>query len=100
MFKVRKGSKNLVFFVVIFVALPPFAIDTYITAFGNIATAFNVPISAMAITISTYLVGFGVGMFFWGALSDRYGRRKILIIGMLVYIASTILCSQTDSFNT
>jgi DHA1 family bicyclomycin/chloramphenicol resistance-like MFS transporter len=39
-------------------------------------------------------------MFFWGALSDRYGRKKILIIGMLVYIASTILCSQTDSFNT
>ncbi|MFT4693746.1 MAG: DHA1 family bicyclomycin/chloramphenicol resistance-like MFS transporter [Francisella sp.] len=100
MFKIRKGSKNLVFFVVLFVALPPFAIDTYIPAFGNIANSFNVPVSSIAITISTYLVGFGLGMFFWGALSDRYGRKKILIIGMLVYIASTILCSQTDSFNT
>ena len=100
MFKIRKGSKYLVFFVVLFVALPPFAIDTYIPAFGNIANSFNVPVSSIAITISTYLVGFGLGMFFWGALSDRYGRKKILIIGMLVYIASTILCSQTDSFNT
>ena len=100
MFKIRKGSKYLVFFVVIFVALPPFAIDTYIPAFGNIANSLRVPVSAMAITISTYMVGFGLGMFFWGALSDRYGRRKILIIGMLVYIVSTILCSQTDSFNT
>ena len=100
MLKIRKGSKNLVFFVVIFVALPPFAIDTYIPAFGNIASSFDVSISAIAVTISTYLIGFGVGMFFWGALSDRYGRKKILIIGMLVYVASTILCSQTDSFNT
>ena len=100
MFQIRKGSKNLVFFVVIFVALPPFAIDAYIPAFGNIASSFNVPVSDMAITISTYLVGFGVGMFFWGALSDRYGRKKILIIGILVYIISSILCSQTESFNT
>ncbi|WP_257279680.1 hypothetical protein [Francisella orientalis] len=36
MYKIRKGSKYLVFFVVIFVALPPFAIDAYIPAFGNI----------------------------------------------------------------
>jgi DHA1 family bicyclomycin/chloramphenicol resistance-like MFS transporter len=100
MFEIRKGSRYLVFFVVIFVALPPFAIDTYIPAFGNIANSLRVPVSAMAITISTYMVGFGLGMFFWGALSDRYGRRKILIIGMLVYIVSTILCSQTNSFNT
>ena len=100
MFEIRKGSRYLVFFVVIFVALPPFAIDTYIPAFGNMANSLRVPVSAMAITISTYMVGFGLGMFFWGALSDRYGRRKILIIGMLVYIVSTILCSQTDSFNT
>ncbi len=100
MFKIRKGSKYLVFFVVIFVALPPFAIDTYIPAFGNIANDFNVNVNIMTITISTYMTAFGFGMFFWGALSDRYGRKKILTIGMLVYIVSTILCAQTDNFNT
>jgi MFS transporter, DHA1 family, multidrug resistance protein len=100
MFQIRKGSKYLVFFVVIFVALPPFAIDTYIPAFGNIANDLNVNVNLMPITISTYLIGFGLGMFFWGALSDRYGRKKILTIGMLVYIISTVLCAQTDNFNT
>ncbi len=100
MFQIRKGSKYLVFFVVIFVALPPFAIDTYIPAFGNIANSFNINLNSIPITISTYLIGFGLGMLFWGALSDRYGRKKILIIGMIIYIISTILCSQTDNFDT
>lgn len=100
MFQIRKGSKYLIFFVVIFVALPPFAIDAYILAFGNIGNFFNIDVNKLAITISTYFIGFGVGMFFWGALSDRFGRKKILIIGMLIYIASTILCSFTHSFDT
>ena len=100
MFQIRKGSKYLVFFVVIFVALPPFAIDTYIPAFGNISDFFQVDVSILSITVSTYLIGFGVGMFFWGALSDRFGRKNILIIGMLIYVLSTILCSFTHDFNT
>lgn len=100
MFQIRKGSKYLVFFVVIFVALPPFAIDTYIPAFGNIGDFFQVDVSILSITMSTYLIGFGVGMFFWGALSDRFGRKNILIIGMLIYILSTILCSFTHDFDT
>ena len=100
MFQIRKGSKYLVFFVVIFVALPPFAIDTYIPAFGNVADFFHVNVNSIAVTISTYLVGFALGMLVWGALSDRYGRKKILIIGMSVYIISTIFCSYTENFNT
>ncbi|AEE26409.1 multidrug effflux MFS transporter [Francisella hispaniensis] len=100
MYEIRKGSKYLIFFVVIFVALPPFAIDTYIPAFGNIANFFSVNLNKVSISVSTYLVGFGLGMFFWGALSDRFGRKKILTIGMLIYIVSTILCSLTHSFDT
>ncbi|AIT08835.1 major facilitator transporter [Candidatus Francisella endociliophora] len=100
MYQIRKGNKYLVFFIVIFVALPPFAIDTYIPAFGNISDFFNIDVNKVAITVSTYLVGFGIGMFFWGALSDRYGRKKILTIGMLIYIISTIFCSFTQNFDT
>ncbi|BCD90787.1 Bcr/CflA family drug resistance efflux transporter [Francisella halioticida] len=100
MFQIRKGSKYLVFFVVIFVALPPFAIDTYIPAFGKISDFFQVDVSILSITVSTYLIGFGVGMFFWGALSDRFGRKNILIIGMLIYVLSTILCSFAHDFST
>ncbi|WP_150468300.1 Bcr/CflA family efflux MFS transporter [Francisella sp. SYW-9] len=99
MYQLRKGSKYLVFFVVIFVALPPFAIDTYIPAFGSISSFFQIDVSILSITISTYLIGFGVGMVFWGALSDRFGRKNILIIGMLIYVLSTILCSFTHNFD-
>ena len=100
MMQIRKGSKYLVLFVVLFTALPPFAIDAYIPAFGNIAKDLNVDPSQMTITISAYLFGFAAGILVWGAISDRFGRKKILIIGMIIYIISTIICSQTKSFDT
>ena len=78
MLQIRKGSKYLVFFVVIFVAPPPFAIDTYIPAFGNISDFFQVDVSILSITVSTYLIGFGVGMFFWGPYQIGLGVKIYL----------------------
>ena len=100
MTQIRKGSKYLVFFVVLFTALPPFAIDAYIPAFGNISKDLNVDPSQLTITISAYLFGFAAGILVWGAISDRFGRKKILIIGMIIYIISSIICSLTNSFDT
>ena len=96
---IRKGSKLLIFVVTIFAALPPFAIDTYAPAFDNISNYFHISPNQVAISISTYFVGFAIGMLVWGALSDRFGRRKILIIGMFIYLLSSILCSMSESYN-
>jgi DHA1 family bicyclomycin/chloramphenicol resistance-like MFS transporter len=98
--KIRKGSKYLIFYVVLFVALPPFAIDAYIPAFSNLSNYFHVNQNQITMTVSTYIFGFGLGMLFWGALSDRFGRKKILTIGMSIYVISTILCTYSHNFET
>ncbi|MDE5009120.1 hypothetical protein NAI53_10000 [Francisella tularensis subsp. holarctica] len=53
MIGIRKGSKYLIFFVVSFVALPPFAIVAYIPAFGNIGVFFSVCVNKVAVCVST-----------------------------------------------
>lgn len=95
---IRKGSKLLVFIAVFFAALPPFATDTYIPAFGKIGEYFNIPPSMVATSVSTYFLGFALGMLFWGALSDRVGRKKTLILGMFLYMLSSTLCSLSHSY--
>jgi MFS transporter, DHA1 family, multidrug resistance protein len=48
--------------------------------------------------VSAYLIGIGVGYLFWGMISDRFGRRPILLGGLALYIASSALCAWALSF--
>lgn len=97
---IKKDSTLLIVMLALYAALPPFAIDTYMPAFGIMSQFFNVPIQHIIITITTYFIGFGLGMLLWGALSDCYGRKKILIIGMIMSIISTFLCAMSPDFET
>ena len=96
---IRKGSIVLVFSITIFAALPPFAIDTYMPAFNQIGNYFHVTTSDLTKSISTYFLGFAIGMLAWGAITDRFGRRKPLIVGMGIYLLSSVLCSVSVSYN-
>ena len=97
---IKKESRLLIIMLALYAALPPFAIDTYMPAFGLISKYFSVPIQHIIVSITTYFVGFGLGMLIWGALSDRYGRKKVLMAGMLMYIISTVLCAISSDFET
>ena len=66
-------------------ALSPFAIDTYLAAMPTMANYFNVGLNKIELTLSLYYLGFAVGNFFGGPLSDSFGRKKIALIGMVLY---------------
>jgi DHA1 family bicyclomycin/chloramphenicol resistance-like MFS transporter len=50
--------------------------------------------------VTAYLTGVGSGQLFWGLLSDRYGRRSVLLIGLAVYVLSAVLSGLSSSFPT
>lgn len=75
------------------------AIDAMLPAFPTIVKVLNVadPNHGQWI-VTAYMTGLGVGQLFWGMLSDRFGRRPILMGGLSLYIVAALLCSLSGSF--
>ena len=95
---VTRHSKFFPIILALFAALPPLAINTYAPAISLIAQDFGVHNSDVLTTFTTYIIGFSLGMLFWGAISDKYGRKNVIIIGSIIYILSTVLCSLSYNF--
>ncbi|WNV09291.1 multidrug effflux MFS transporter [Tardiphaga sp. 709] len=80
-------------------ALNPLAMDIMLPALPHIGAAFKVPdANHLQSVLSVFLLGFGVAQFAIGPLSDRYGRRPILLGGMAVYCAASVLALFAPSF--
>lgn len=92
--------RELVLMMASLMALNALAIDTMLPAFPQIAGGFALNgANGVQYVISAYLAGMGVGSLFYGPLSDRYGRRRILLPAMIGYVLFSLACSQSPSFN-
>ena len=80
-----------------FVALGPLSTDMYLPAFPAIAEAFASDSAATQLTLSSYLAGFCLFHLICGPLSDRYGRKPILLLGMLIFLLTSIACALASS---
>jgi DHA1 family bicyclomycin/chloramphenicol resistance-like MFS transporter len=76
--------------------LGPFSIDTYLPAFSGIATAIGATPVEMQQTLSAYLLGFAVMNLFHGALSDSFGRRPVVLCGLVVFTLASIGCALSQ----
>ena len=75
------------------------AIDAMLPALPTIVTVLKVPNPNHGQWIVTaYLAGLGTGQLVWGILSDRFGRRPVLLGGLALYAAAALLCGSTGSF--
>ncbi len=77
------------------------AIDAMLPAFPIIVRMLHVPDPNQAQWIVTaYMTGLAVGQLFWGVISDRFGRRPILLSGLSLYVLAALVCTLTASFPT
>ncbi|UKA23887.1 MFS transporter [Photobacterium damselae subsp. damselae] len=72
-------------------------IDLYVPSLPDMAHFYHANISYIQLTISLYLLGYGLGQIILGSLSDSYGRRKIFIASSMVFSISSMLCIVSDS---
>jgi DHA1 family bicyclomycin/chloramphenicol resistance-like MFS transporter len=77
--------------------LGPFSIDTYLPAFAGIAATLGATPVQMQQTLSSYLLGFAVMNLFHGALSDSFGRRPVVLAGVLLFTAASVGCALSNS---
>ena len=95
------GFPEFVIVIASIMALNPLAMDMMLPALPNIASAFDVTsANRPQMVLSIFLVGFGLGQFVMGPLSDRFGRRPILLGGMAVYCIASLLAIAAPSFET
>lgn len=79
------------------VAIGPFALDTYLPAFPEIASDLGVDLPAVGRTLSIYVVALGLTQLVAGPLSDRYGRRVVLFSGLFIFAAASLMLALSDS---
>lgn len=93
-------SALLAVLVVALTSLGPLSTDFYLPALPAIASALHTDSAGVQLTLSVYLLGFGVGQLVVGPLSDRFGRRPVMLWGMLVFLLSSVVCALADSIAT
>ena len=77
--------------------LTPLAIDMYLPSFGDIAQDLSVPKERIQTTLALFTLGFAFGMLLWGPLSDSFGRKLMILIGVLVAAFIALMLTQVDN---
>ncbi|MGD9485659.1 Bcr/CflA family efflux MFS transporter [Streptomyces sp. TRM70308] len=74
-------------------ALPPLSMDMYLPALPEVGAAFGSPAAQVQLTLTTCLLGLALGQVVVGPMSDRFGRRRPLLAGMVCYVAASAACA-------
>src|SRR5690606_13396491 len=90
-------SRPVVTLLILLVAFGPASTDLYLPALPSIARAFGSDAGAAQLTLSVFLLGFATAMLAHGPLSDRFGRRPVLIGALALYLAATLGCLLAPS---
>ena len=95
------GFKELVVLGAMLMALNALAIDSMLPALPAIGEALNVAdANQRQWVVTAYLLGFGLSQIVYGPLSDRYGRRPVLFVGVGLYVAFSLMAALAWSFET
>ncbi|WP_112662447.1 multidrug effflux MFS transporter [Microvirga flavescens] len=81
-------------------ALGPLSTDMYLPSLPMIAAALQATSAEVQLTLSTFLLGFAVGQFFYGPVSDRVGRKPVLLFGLGLFILASFACALAPSIET
>ncbi|MFB3386943.1 multidrug effflux MFS transporter [Flavobacterium sp. LAR06] len=81
-------------------ALGPFSIDMYLPGFSGIAKDLHTTVAKVSMTLSSYFIGISAGQLLYGPLLDRFGRKKPLFVGLMVYILASLGCIYVSDIDT
>lgn len=80
-------------------ALTPLAIDMYLPAMPAIARDLGASAGAVQITLTAYTAGFAIGQLLHGPLADSYGRRPVMLCGILLFAIASMVSATTDGID-
>lgn len=78
-------------------ALLPLSTDLYLASLPGLRRAFGIGVAEVQLTLSVFIAAFALSQLAYGPLSDRYGRRPVLLAGIAIYLVATIACAAAQS---
>ncbi|OUS27027.1 hypothetical protein A9Q99_17645 [Gammaproteobacteria bacterium 45_16_T64] len=91
------ATPNLIAILAAVVALGPISVDLYLPAMPSMVRIFDTDIEQVQLTLSAYLFGFAIFHLICGPLSDRFGRKPILIAGLSLYVVMSVFCALAET---
>lgn len=95
----RRLPRNLLLTLSLLVGLQPITTDLYLPALPALKADLRSPLSQVQLTLSATMLAFGLSQLVFGPLSDRFGRRPVLLGGLLAYTLSAIACALAGSID-
>ncbi len=99
-FLLRPETLALTATLAMLTSLGPLSTDMYLPALPAITAGLSTSVAGTQLTLSVFLVGFACGQFLYGPMSDRFGRKPVLMTGLAIFIAATLACIVAPSIET
>ena len=93
----RTGTFALTALLAALSAIGPLTTDMYLPSLPDIARQLDASTAQVQLTISAYLIGFAVGQIFYGPVSDRHGRKPLLVAAIALYCVASLACALSTS---
>ena len=91
--------RSLAILLAMLTAVAPFAVDMYLPTMQAMAIDLSTPIHYVEISVSTFLFGFAIGQLVGGPASDRFGRKPMIALGLILFSTTSLLLTQTESID-
>ncbi|MCC7275796.1 MAG: multidrug effflux MFS transporter [Alphaproteobacteria bacterium] len=89
----RAGTPSALVLLTALATLTSISIAIYVPAMPALATDLGAPMGMVQLTVSVFLAGIGLGQLLFGPASDRFGRRRPLLLGLVVYGIGSVACA-------
>ena len=93
----RYAHAPILLLVACFLMLQPLSTDLYLASLPSLGSVFGAPMATVQLTLSMFVIAFGLAQLVIGPLSDRYGRRPVVIWGLGLYVVASLLCAFAPS---
>jgi MFS transporter, DHA1 family, multidrug resistance protein len=98
--KLNPDSFAFLALIALFSGLAALGTDMALSAVPHIASAFSVSSGTVGLTLSAFMVGFAGSPLLYGPLSDRFGRKPIILVSTAIYTMAGLSCALAPSFET
>jgi DHA1 family bicyclomycin/chloramphenicol resistance-like MFS transporter len=93
----RPDTLALTALLALLVAFGPVATDMYVPSMPDIGRLLGASAAEVQLTLSSYLLGFAIGQIIYGPVSDRYGRKPVLLTALVLFCAASLACAAAPS---